>query len=107
CDAEEMMEGVRPLAFNGQDIILFQLLDPGELKLEFREATLLEDIETGKAVEISGQFIKEGYSQRIQEHIRSIRDAAAGIGAEHVLINTADPLDQALRNYLMFRQRRK
>jgi len=107
CDANEMIEGVRPLAFKGQDIILFQLLDPGELQLQFRDATLLEDIETGKAVEISSQFIKEGYTQRVEEHIRSLRDAASGIGAEHVLINTADPLDQALRNYLMFRQRRK
>lgn len=107
CNAEEMIEGIRPLAFHGQDIILFQLLDPGELKLEFHEATLLEDIETGSAVEISGQFIKEGYNQRMEEHIRSIRDAAVGIGAEHLLVSTAEPLDKALRNYLMFRQRRK
>jgi hypothetical protein len=107
CDAEQMMEGVRPLAFNGQDIILFQLLDPGELKLDFSEATLLEDIETGNAVEISKQFIRDHYPERVQAHIRSLRDAAASIGADHVLVNTSEPLDQALRNYLMFRQRRK
>jgi uncharacterized protein (DUF58 family) len=107
CDAEQMIEGVRPLAFNGQDIILFQLLDPGELKLGFSEATLLEDIETGNAVEISKQFIKDHYSERVQAHVRSLRDAAASIGADHVLVDTSEPLDQALRNYLMFRQRRK
>jgi uncharacterized protein (DUF58 family) len=107
CDAEQMMEGVRPLAFNGQDIILFQLLDPGELKLEFSEATLLEDIETGNAVEISKQFIRDHYPERVQAHIRSLSDAATGVGADHVLVNTAQPLDEALRNYLMFRQRRK
>ena len=107
CDAEEMIEEVRPLAFNGQDIILFQLLDPGELKLGYSDAILLEDVETGKAVEISKQFIRERYPERVQEHIRSLRDAAAEIGADHVLVNTGEPLDQALRNYLMFRQRRK
>lgn len=107
CDADEMIASVRPLAFKGQDIILFQLLDPGELNLAFHEATLLEDVETGHAVEVSGQFIREGYNKRIQAHIDSIRKAAAGIGADHVLIDTSEPLDRALRNYLMFRQRRK
>lgn len=107
CDAEQMIEGVRPLAFKGQDIILFQVLDPGELKLEFKDATLLEDIETGNAVEISREFIKQGYAERIEQHILSLRDAAASIGADHVLVNSAEPLDKALRNYLMFRQRRK
>jgi uncharacterized protein (DUF58 family) len=107
CDPDEMIASVRPLAFKGQDIILFHLLDPGELKLDFNEATLLEDAETGHAVEVSGQFIREGYSERVQQHIGSIRKAAAGIGADHVLVDTSEPLDQALRNYLMFRQRRK
>jgi uncharacterized protein (DUF58 family) len=107
CDAEQMLEGVRPLAFKGQDIILLQVMDPGELKLEFNEATLLEDSETGNAVEISRQFIQEGYSQKVQQHISSLRDAAASIGADHLLVNTSEPLDKALRNYLMFRQRRK
>jgi uncharacterized protein (DUF58 family) len=107
CDAEQMIASVRPLAFRGQDIVLFHLLDPGEINLKFDEATLLEDAETGNAVEVSGQFIREGYSTRMQQHIDAIRKAAAGVGADHVLVNTNEPLDQALRNYLMFRQRRK
>jgi hypothetical protein len=102
-----MIASVRPLAFRGQDIVLFHLLDPGEINLKFDEATLLEDAETGNAVEVSGQFIREGYSTRMQQHIDAIRKAAAGVGADHVLVNTNEPLDQALRNYLMFRQRRK
>jgi len=107
CDAEQMIASVRPLAFRGQDIVLFHLLDPGEINLKFDEATLLEDAETGNAVEVSGKFIREAYSARMQQHIDAIRKAAAGVGADHVLVNTDEPLDQALRNYLMFRQRRK
>ncbi len=107
CDAEQMIASVRPLAFRGQDIVLFHLLDPGEINLKFDEATLLEDAETGNAVEVSGKFIREAYSARMQQHIDAIRKAAAGVGADHVLVNTDEPLDQALRNYLMYRQRRK
>ena len=107
CDPEEMIDGVRPLAFNGQDIILFHLLDPGELELGYKEAVLLEDLESGDTVEISKKFIKERYPQRIQQHIASIKEAATSVGADHVLVNTSEPLDRFLRNYLMFRQRRR
>ncbi|TDJ45945.1 MAG: DUF58 domain-containing protein [Gammaproteobacteria bacterium] len=107
CDPDEMIAGVRPLAFQGQDVILFQILDPGELKPKITESTLLEDVETGEAVEVSPKFMREQYPERIRAHIRALKDAAAGIGADHVLLNTAEPLDQPLRNYLLFRERRR
>lgn len=107
CDPDEMIAGVRPLAFQGQDVILFQVLDPGEMTPEISESTLLEDVETGEAVEVSPKFMREQYPERIRAHIRALKDAAAGIGADHVLLNTAEPLDQSLRNYLLFRERRR
>lgn len=107
CNADEMIAGVRPLAFQGHDVILFQLLDMGELQPEFSSSSLLEDLETGKAIEVSPHFMNREYPQRINAHIQSLRDAATGIGADHVLINTSEPLDRALRNYLKFREKRR
>jgi uncharacterized protein (DUF58 family) len=107
CDADELLAGVRPLAWQGQDVVLFQVLDRQELDPEFTSNVLLEDLETGHAVEVAPQFMRETYPERIRAHIDSLATAAAGIGADHVLVNTSDPLDEALRNYLLFRQRRK
>jgi len=107
CNADEMIAGVRPLAFQGQDVILFHLLDKAELQPEFPGSALLEDLESGQAVEVSPHFMNREYPERIKSHIQSLRDAAAGIGADHVLVNTSKPLDQALRNYLMFREKRR
>lgn len=106
-DPEEIIADVRPLAFQGHDVILFQILDPGELEPEISQARLLEDLETGQAVEVSAHFMREPYAQRIKAHIGSLQDAAASSGADHVLLNTSEPLDAALRNYLLFRQRRR
>jgi len=106
-NAQEMIENVRPLAFKGQDIILFQLLDPGELNPGFKDDVLIEDLETGETLEVSRKFIRDRYPEIIQDHILSINEAAQSVGADHVLVNTSEPLDQALRNYLMFRQRRR
>lgn len=107
CDTESMLEGVRPLAWHGQDVVLFHILDKQELKPDFKSNVLLEDIETGEAIEVAPQFMREDYPKRVQAHIQSMQKAAAGIGADHVLVDTRDSLDKALRNYLLFRQRRK
>ena len=85
---------------------MFQVLDPQELEPEFRSNVLLEDLETGEAVEVAPQFMHEEYPQRMREHVDAIAGAARGIGADHVLVNTSESLDNALRNYLLFRQRR-
>ena len=107
CDAGAMIAGVRPLAFQGQDVILFHLLDAGELQPEFTSSVLLEDLESRTAIEVSPQFMRRDYPERIKAHIKTLRDASAGIGADHVLVDTSKPLDQALRNYLVFRSKRR
>ena len=107
CDIEDLLSGVRPLAWQGQDVVLFQVLDPQELDPEFKTNVLLEDLETGEAVEVAPQFMKDDYPKRIRSHVDELSKAAAGIGADHVLVSTDDSLDQALRNYLLFRERRQ
>lgn len=106
CEAAEVKENIQPLSLHGQDVIIFHLLDPQELTPEIKEATLYEDMETGRAVEVSPAFMKKEYPARIQTHIQTIADAARGIGADHVLVNTGEPLDRALHNYLTFREKR-
>jgi uncharacterized protein (DUF58 family) len=106
CDPEALLHGVRPLAYQGQDVVLFQLLDPQELKPDFRESALLEDMESGDAVEVSPSFMRARYREKIEAHIGNLKRQATGAGADHVLVDVTHPLDEALRGYLLFRQRR-
>ena len=107
CDIGHLLEAVRPLAWQGQDVVLFQVLDDQELNPDFDANVLLEDLETGEAVEVAPEFMREDYPARMRAHIDTLSRAASGIGADHVLVNTRDSLDNALRNYLLFRQRRQ
>ena len=107
CDADELLDGVRPLAWQGQDVVLFHILDQHELAPQFRNNVLLEDVETGEAVEVAPDYMNTEYPEKVRQHVKGIATAAAGAGADHVLLNTKDSLDAALRNYLLFRQRRK
>jgi uncharacterized protein (DUF58 family) len=106
CDTESLLSGVRPLAWHGQDVVLFHILDKGEIEPDIRSNVLFEDVETGQAVEVAPRFMREEYPARMQAHVAALRKAAAGIGADHVLVDTRDALDDALRNYLLFRRRR-
>lgn len=106
CDSESLLRGVRPLAWQGQDVVFFHILDKDELEPDIRTNVLFEDVETGEAVEVAPQFMREHYPQRMKDHVDNMQKAAAGIGADHVLVDTRDSLDKALRNYLIFRQRR-
>ena len=45
-DAEQVMIGLRNLAFRGNDVIVFHVLDPAELRFEFDKSAQFVDMET-------------------------------------------------------------
>ena len=105
CDPVAMSRAVQPLAYTGHDIMFFQVLDPGELQPKWRDSVLFEDMESGQTMEVSPDYLEQGYKQKLEEHLAGVRKAAASVGADVVLARTDEPLDKALRRYLMFRQR--
>ncbi len=106
-DPKKIVDGVRPLAFQGQDLVFFHILDPTETKPDIRESTVLEDMETGDLMEVSSDFARREYPGRMEAHIAALEKEIAGVGGDHVLLDTSKPLDLALREYLIFRQRRR
>jgi uncharacterized protein (DUF58 family) len=106
CDPHALLASVRPLAYQGQDVVLFQLLDPQELKPVLKESALLEDMESGASMEVSPIYMSSLYRERIDAHVAELKKQALGAGADHVLVNIAEPLDDVLRSYLLFRHRR-
>lgn len=106
CDPEALLKSVQPLAYQGQDVILFQLLDPQELKPVLKESALLEDMESGKSTEVSPIYMSSLYRERIAAHVDALNKAALGAGADHRLVAITEPLDAVLRSYLSFRHRR-
>jgi len=106
CRPEDLQESVQPLSSHGQDVILFHLLDPGEMSPQIKESTLYEDMETGEAIEVSPVFMKQDYPDRVKAHIAAIQKAAQGMNADYVLLDTSQPLDRALHAYLTFREKR-
>jgi uncharacterized protein (DUF58 family) len=103
---EVITRAIEPIRQRGSDVILFHTLDPQEIKPQFREPLLLEDMETGTSIEISPEYAHHEYRRRIDAHIESVRDHARGSGLDYFLMDTSRPLDEGLREYLRLRQGR-
>ncbi|MGD2167447.1 MAG: DUF58 domain-containing protein, partial [Gammaproteobacteria bacterium] len=63
-DPDEMLEAIKPLAYQGQDVLLLQVLDREELEPRLRESALMEDMETKERMEVSPSFMQARYRER-------------------------------------------
>lgn len=102
----DVIRAVEPLRFRGNDVTLFHVLDPDELRPSFAEPVLLVDMETEDAIEVSPEYARDEYRTRIQAHIAGLKSEAQKSGLDYFPITTDKPLDAALREYFSMRQRR-
>jgi uncharacterized protein (DUF58 family) len=103
---ETIVETVQPLRFRGNELILFQILDPKEIEPKFGEPVLLIDMETEEALESSPDYAKSEYPPKIAAHIRNLRTKSQAAGIEYFLLRTDQPLDAGLREYFTVREGR-
>ena len=94
--------------FRGNELVLFQVLDPNELEPKLGEAVLLVvlDMETGDAIEASSDYARTEYRDKMNAHIEKLRELTRGAGIDHCLLRTDRSLDDGLREYFNVRQRR-
>jgi uncharacterized protein (DUF58 family) len=104
CEPEALTRAVQPLAWRGHDIMIFQIMDRAELNPHWDESVLLEDVESGQQLEVSPDYLRTTYKDRMQAHLEHMQKVAGRLGADHVLLASDEPLDRALRRYLMFRK---
>src|SRR5712691_4153073 len=97
---------IEPLRFHGNEVVLFHVLDPKEIRPEFREPSTLVDLETQERIEITPEYVRDEYRQKMGAHMEALRDKARGAGMDYHLLVTDRPLDDSLREYLSIRQGR-
>jgi uncharacterized protein (DUF58 family) len=102
---ELIVKTVEPLRYRGNEVVLFHMLDPQEIKPKFREPVLLVDMEnSGAALEVSPEYARNEYRRKIDAHVEALRAKARGAGLDYFLMDTSRPLDEGLREYLAIRR---
>jgi uncharacterized protein (DUF58 family) len=103
-DPATIVHNIAPLRFHGNEVILFHLLDPQEIRPVMQGPAILVDLETEQKIEVIPEYAKTGYRAKIEAHIEQLRSRAHGAGMDYQLLVTDQPLDLALREYLTMRQ---
>jgi uncharacterized protein (DUF58 family) len=106
AEPNRVIRTMEPLRAHGDELILFHILDPQELTPKFDDSVVMIDMETNEEREVSPEYLKTEYRQKIDSHIEALRDGARRSGIDYFMLDTSKPLDAALRDYLLIRQGR-
>ena len=105
-DPEVIKNAVLPLGSKGTEVVLFHVLDPEEIKPKLGEPVILLDMETQQSLEVSPDYARSEYTERINSHIAELKAKVQSAGMDYYLVSTDKPLDAALREYLGIRRGR-
>lgn len=103
---DRIVRTLEPLRFHGNEVILFHILDPQEIQPKIGAPSTLVDMETEETLEVTPDYARKEYREKMDAHIAALRDRAQGAGMDYYLAVTDRPLDDALREYLTMRQGR-
>src|SRR3569833_2645503 len=101
-----LIQSIEPLRFRGNEVLLFQILDPRELRPDLGASTVLVDLETRARIEVTAEYAAKEYSERIARRGAGGRGGARRAGGGGRRRGTGRPLDDALREYLTVREGR-
>lgn len=94
------------LCTQGHEVALLRILDPAEVYFPFEQATVFEDIESGRELFVDPEFVRAEYQKNFAEHANKLREICQRLGVDLYDLPTNRPLEMALFDLLHSRMRR-
>jgi len=104
-DADSVMTGLRNLAYRGNDLIVFHVLDPLELSLDVDRSAQFVDMETREEMHVVPEYLRREYRKIMRHQIALYERECLKDRIDYALMNTAQPMDSALATYLLRREK--
>jgi uncharacterized protein (DUF58 family) len=104
-EPERVLEGLKHFKFRGTEVIVFQVLDPAELRFPFETTARFRDVETSEEVLAVPGVVRDQYLEAVAELQQRYRRELQGAGIDYVPLDTSVPLENGLMSYLMTRRR--
>ncbi|MSR21366.1 MAG: DUF58 domain-containing protein [Gemmatimonadetes bacterium] len=104
-DPDKVISAVGPLRASGHDVVVFHVMDPAELEFPFEDPSGFEDMETQEQIPVIPLKLREDYKRMVSAHSEALRDRFTGNRIDYTLLDTSKPLDLALFQYLLARER--
>jgi uncharacterized protein (DUF58 family) len=103
---EAALVEIRRLARMGHDVVVIQIMARQELTLPRGGAIEFVDLETGARLVTSPDGVAADYARNVEGFLRRVRQAVEGDGLDYLRLLADEPLEPALRRFLIGRRGR-
>ncbi len=104
-DPHRVLSGLKHFRHKKHEVLVFHILDPMERSFNFKGETVFKDMETGDEISTQAWHIRKDYREQMQEFIETYKRHCLENRIDYVLIDTSEPFDKALFDYLIKRKR--
>lgn len=101
---DDVLKTLKLLCSRGLEVLLFQVLHPDEMDLPFEGDIVFESLEDDPPLGLDPADVREQYRTTVQEFIGNFQRNCPSLGIDYQFMDTATPLEQALRYYLLRRK---
>jgi len=101
---DEALPQLRRLARMGHDVVVVHTLARQELSLDVGGAAEFVDLESGRTLMVQPSTARAAYGAAVQEWLAAFQAAVTRDGMEYLRLVTGEPLEPALRRFLMHRR---
>ena len=102
---EDIMNGLKHFRYKGHEVIVFHILDPREIDLNFNESVKFIDLESDESITTDPRQVKAAYQKEIKDLIASYKNQCRKNKIDFINISTSDSLENSLINYLIKRNK--
>jgi len=106
-DQATLREALQQFRLRRHDVIVFHVMHDDELRFPFEDNTQFRGMEIDRELQTDPKSLRRSYLEIVDKYLADVRKTCGALGVDHVLLNTAEPLDAALASYLTLRQRVK
>ncbi len=103
-DEDRSLSEVRRLARTGHDVIVVHVLAREEIDLSDLDAGEFVDAETGSRLVVDPRVAEKKYREQVQGFLTRVTDACRREGLDYLRLVTREPLEPALRRFLVTRR---
>lgn len=103
---DEVIHALRHFQHKKHDVIVFHVLDDGELNLPYEELSNFIDVESGRRVAVDPATFRKVYQARVSAFCEKLRTACQQSNIDYQLTPTSRPIEVALSEFIRFRLRR-
>jgi uncharacterized protein (DUF58 family) len=99
-DIDNIKKGLRHLRYKKHEVMAFQILDPTEIEFPFEDTTLFRGLEEMGELLTEPRSLREAYLEQLSAHTADLRKLCRGMHVDFTRMNSGDPLDVTLSNFL-------